>query len=242
MSNIKYVIRHNDFAYNDEWYITDEASLGAIKATYDNKLEAEEAYKKLVVHALYNDQELSQYDIGNGYASDELYAKIESFILEKTGEEFDNEELPEMTDDDAFEFAKLSGILCYQLIEVDDSKPNYAIWMLQSEEYLRGDYSSGFFNSQDDSFSDIDWQQEMHQFEDEFDENIVNQPFATLSDSPELLKSFIQSVEAITSDEQSITSIDYEGLSFIQLKALNALLKEPLFEIRALTLEQIQAL
>jgi hypothetical protein len=242
MSNIKYVIRHNDFAYNDEWYITDEASLGAIKATYDNKLEAEEAYKKLVVHALYNDQELSQYDIGNGYASEELYAKIEAFILEKTGEEFDNEELPEMTDDDAFEFAKLSGILCYQLIEVDDSKPNYAIWMLQSEEYLRGDYSSGFFNSQDDSFSDIDWPQEMHQFEDEFDENIVNQPFATLSDSPELLKSFIQSVEAITSDEQSITSIDYEGLSFIQLKALNALLKEPLFEIRALTLEQIQAL
>ena len=53
MSNIKYVIRHNDFAYNDEWYMTDAATLGSIKAIYSDKIEAEQAYKALVVHALY---------------------------------------------------------------------------------------------------------------------------------------------------------------------------------------------
>ena len=30
MNQIKYVIRHNHFAYNDEWYQTDQATLGAI--------------------------------------------------------------------------------------------------------------------------------------------------------------------------------------------------------------------
>ena len=37
MSNIQYVIRHNHFAYNDEWYQTDQATLGAIKAIYTDK-------------------------------------------------------------------------------------------------------------------------------------------------------------------------------------------------------------
>ena len=52
MSNIQYVIRQNDFAYNDEWHLTDCVSTGAIKEIYTDKAEAEQAYKALVVQGL----------------------------------------------------------------------------------------------------------------------------------------------------------------------------------------------
>jgi len=53
MSNIKYLIRQNDFAYNDEWHLTNYVSTGAIKQIYTDKAEAEKAYKSLVVEGLY---------------------------------------------------------------------------------------------------------------------------------------------------------------------------------------------
>ena len=51
MSNIKYLIRQNDFAYNDEWHLTNYVSTGAIKQIYTDKAEAEKAYKSLVSKA-----------------------------------------------------------------------------------------------------------------------------------------------------------------------------------------------
>ena len=56
MSNIQYVIRQNDFAYNDEWHLTNCVSTGAIKQIYTDKAEAEKAYKSLVVEGLYYDE------------------------------------------------------------------------------------------------------------------------------------------------------------------------------------------
>ena len=52
MSNIRYVIRQNDFTYNDEWHLTNCVSTGAIKEIYTDKAEAEQAYKALVVQGL----------------------------------------------------------------------------------------------------------------------------------------------------------------------------------------------
>lgn len=82
MSNIQYVIRQNDFAYNDEWHLTNCVSTGAIKQIYTDKFEAEKAYKTLVVEGLYYD-ELCNYDIGNGEVDDEIYKKLEALVLEK---------------------------------------------------------------------------------------------------------------------------------------------------------------
>ena len=128
MSNIQYVIRQNDFAYNDEWHLTNCVSTGAIKQIYTDKAEAEKAYKSLVVEGLYYD-ELCNYDIGNGEADDEIYEKLEALILEKTGKTFniDDGEIPKLNEDDAFEFAKISGIVWYQLLEVDASQPCYVL-------------------------------------------------------------------------------------------------------------------
>lgn len=240
MSNLKYVIRHNEFAYNDEWFLTDEVIAGRITAVYTDKAEAEQAYKTLIVEALYDEYELSQYDIGNGEADDETYEKMDDFLLEKTGTPFDGETLPQLNDDDAFEFAKLSGILCYQLIEFDDSRPHYAVWINAEESYMdHYDTGSILFESNPDFIedSDCDWY-----FLSRIEQTLQGS-LAELSDSPEILQAFLQNAQGIRFDEQQQhLIIDGSHSDYQTIKALNALLKQPLFEIRALTLEEIQEL
>ena len=240
MNNIKYVIRHNNFAYNDEWFLTDDTTAGRITAVYTDKAEAEQAYKSLIVDALYNEAELSQYDIGNGEAADETYEKLDAFLLEKTGEAFDAETLPEMSADDAFEFAKLSGILCYQLIEFDDNKPQYAIWINAEESYVdHYDTGSILFDSNPDFIegSDCDWY-----FLSRMDQTLQGS-LADLSDSPEILQVFLKNTAGVSFDAQKQTLvINGNGSDYQTIKALNALLKQPLFELHTLSLEQIQEL
>lgn len=240
MSTIKYVIRHNEFAYNDEWFLTDEPLLGSIQAVYTDKAEAEQAYKTLIVEALYGEYELSQYDIGNGEATDETYEKLDAFLLEKTGKPFDGATLPQLNEDDAFALAKLSGILCYQLIEFDDSKPHYAIWLNEEESYMdHYDTGSVLFDHDPDFIedSDCDWY-----FLSRIDQTLQGN-LADLSDSPEILQVFLKQAKGIHFDPQQQTlTINSSESDYQTVKALNALLKQPLFEIHALSLEQIQDL
>lgn len=236
----KYIIRHNDFAYNDEWYQTDASSLGTIHAIYTDKFEAEEVYKQLIVEALYQDEDLSNYDIGNGYASDETYEALEQFVLEKTGEEFEtDDEIPEMELEDAFEFAKISGILHYQLIEIDEVKPIHILWSNIQEDYFRNDHNNTF-DSLDENFADIE-DFDLYIFEDDFTQEVIGQPLDEISDSPELLKNLIQTISDISydADENKITDIDWYNIAFTDLKAIHALFKQPIFEIRKITLEQL---
>lgn len=244
MSNIQYVIRQNDFAYNDEWHLTNHVSTGAIKEIYTDKAEAEKAYKALVVKGLYYD-ELCNYDIGNGEADDEVYEKLEAFILEKTGETFniDDGEIPKLNEDDAFEFAKLSGIVWYQLLEVDASQPCYVLWINSEESYFTGYDTGSIISSQDENFSDVSWESNIYAMDYEF-EALMDKPLAELSDSPLLLKQFIEQTADIRYDaeKENIEGIALDNIKFIDIKALNAFLKQPIFEIRQVTLEELAQL
>jgi len=244
MSNIQYVIRQNDFAYNDEWHLTNRVSTGAIKQIYTDKIEAEKAYKALVVKGLYYD-ELCNYDIGNGEADDEVYEKLEAFVLEKTGETFniDDGEIPKLNEDDAFEFAKLSGIVWYQLLEVDASQPCYVLWIHSEESYFTGYESGSIISSQDENFSDVSWESNIYAIDYEF-EALMNKSLSELSDSPRLLKEFIEQTPDIRYDaeQNSIEGIALDSIKFIQLKALNAFLKQPIFEVRQISLEELAEL
>lgn len=237
---IKYIIRHNDFAYNDEWFQTVFPEAGRIHTIYEDKAEAEYAFKKLIVEALYADDDLNNYDIGNGYASEETYEKLEQFVLEKTGEEFEiDDEIPEMELDDAFEFAQLSGVLHYQLIEIDEQKPIYILWSNEEQDYLRSE-NYNIFDSTDENFNTVD-DFELYIFENDFNEHVFDQSLEKISESPEILKSLILGIPALVyaEDRNCILNIDWEDISFSQLKAINALLKQPIFEIRQVTLEQL---
>ena len=237
---IKYIIRHNDFAYNDEWFQTVFPEAGRIHTIYEDKAEAEYAFKKLIVEALYADDDLNNYDIGNGYASEETYEKLEQFVLEKTGEEFEiDDEIPEMELDDAFEFAQLSGVLHYQLIEIDEQKPIYILWSNEEQDYLRSE-NYNIFDSTDENFNTVN-DFELYIFENDFNEHVFDQSLEKISESPEILKSLILGIPALVyaEDRNCILNIDWEDISFSQLKAINALLKNPVFEIRQVTLEQL---
>ncbi|WP_111859821.1 hypothetical protein [Acinetobacter sp. CFCC 10889] len=237
---IKYIIRHNDFAYNDEWFQTVFPEAGRIHTIYEDKAEAEYAFKKLIVEALYADDDLNNYDIGNGYASEETYEKLEQFVLEKTGEEFEiDDEIPEMELDDAFEFAQLSGVLHYQLIEIDEQKPIYILWSNEEQDYLRSE-NYNIFDSTDENFNTAD-DFELYIFENDFNEHVFDQSLEKISESPEILKSLILGIPALVyaEDRNCILNIDWEDITFSQLKAINALLKQPIFEVQQITLEQL---
>lgn len=238
MSNIQYVIRHNDFAYNDEWYQTLSAETGQIHTIYQDKTEAEQAFKELIVEALYQDEELSNYDIGNGYADDETYEKLEAFVLEKTGEDFEiDDEIPELSLDDAFEFAQISGVMHYQLIEIDAQKPIYILWSNLEQDYFRSD-NNNVFDSTDDNFSTRE-DFELYMFEDDFNEQVFKQALDEISDSPEILKALILNTPSVSYAEDCVTDIDWEEITLSELKAFNALLKNPVFEIKQINLEQL---
>lgn len=251
MSNNKYVIRHQSFGYNDEWYVLDWAMQGAIKAVYSDQREAEEQYKKLIVRALYQD-DYYNFSIANGEGDDQQYVAIAAFILEKTGEEFDGELIPEMNEDDAFEFAKLSGILHYQLIEIDDSLPNYVLFnpATQSYVYASTPEESVLLTGQNELFL-FDGK---NYVDDYWQEQTINDFFADLklelngtleelSDSPTLLQQLIDDNFWLTYENQQLKVKSFADQdSFNWIKSLNALLKDPIFEIRQVTLEELATL
>ena len=251
MSNIKYMIRYNDFGYNDEWYMTDEATLGSIKAIYNDYTEAEKTYKALVAQALY-DHDLCNFDIFNGYASDDLYEQIDNFILEKTGEEFDGESLPEMSEEDAFEFAKLSGLLHFQLIKIDDSKPFSVILLREKNEYVYAETATNsvLLTSQSDNplfdfnFKEEYWrEQTITNFFNELPKTLTGS-LSKLSDSPTLLQELITFLGLVyheSAQQLRIDTLFYEN-QFDSLRSLNALLKQPLFEIQQITIEELAQL
>ena len=242
----KYIIRLNNFSYNDEYYSTYDPQLGHIQAIYDNKEEAEQAYKTLVVEALYQQDNLYEYN-GDTELAQQAYQFVVDNNIEvelEDDEDLDDldefETLPEMSEDDAFKFAQESGLLWYQLIEFEDDQPMYILWSVEEQDYLKGEYNNTF-DSQDENFADLDSDCFDGLFEDYFEQNIFNENLDDLSESPELLKNLLPSIAAVTydSDENSITEIDWDDLTFVQLKSINALLKQPIFEIRQVTLEQL---
>lgn len=243
MNHIQYVIRHNDFAYNDEWFQTSFPEAGTIHAIYDNKDEAEQVFKQLIVSALYDAEDLSNYDIGNGYATDETYEALEQFVLEKTGEEYETDDaIPELSLDDAFQFAQISGVMHYQLLEIDNQKPIYILWSNEEQDYLRSE-NYNIFDSTDENFNTLD-DFELYIFENDFNEQVFDRAFDEISESPALLKTLVQGISVITYDVENdkITDIDWEDISFSQLKSINALLKQPIFEVRQISLEALVSL
>lgn len=242
----KYIIRQNNFSYNDEYYSTYDPQLGHIQAIYEDKEEAEQAYKSLVVEALYQQDNLYDYN-GDTEIAQQAYAFVVENNIEVELEEDEDlddldefETLPEMSEDDAFKFAQESGLLWYQLIEFEDDQPIYILWSIEEQDYVKGEYNNTF-DSLDENFTDLDNNIIAVLFEEYFEEQIFNGNLDEISDSPELLKNLLQTISAVTYDagENSMTDIDWDELSFVQLKSINSLLKLPIFEIRQITLEQL---
>lgn len=231
------MIRRVDFMYNDEYYQTNYAALGAIHAIYENKAEAEQVLQELVIEELQNN-DLENYSFGYGEADEAVYEAVEAFVLEKTGEEYDKDDgIPNLEDADLFEFAKLTGIMAYQLIEVDDQQKNYVIWLPHSNEYLTH-YGTGslMFDSNRDFMQDHD---ENWYFFQQLPDRLSGS-LADLSDSPEILKQIIAIISGIEySEDQQVLTINSNQAGYSSLSSISALLKTPLFEIQEKNLDEL---
>lgn len=240
MNTHQYIIRHVDFAYNDEYFQTAFKSLGHIQSLFDDRAAAEAAYKNLVVAAL-KEEDLSNYDFGYGEASEEVYSAVEAFLLEKTGQEYQvGDDLPDLSDDDLFQFAQLTGIVPYQLIEVESNQRFYVAWLNQEQSYLSSYESGSLIYGNTPDFiesSEFDWY-----FLDQISTDLTG-TLAELSEAPEILKQVIHHATGITYLEQEQRlSIEGHRASYAKICEINALLKEPLFEIQEKNLSELQAL
>ena len=75
-------------------------------------------------------------------------------------------------------------------------------------------------------------------------EALMDKPLAELSDSPLLFKQFIEQTPDIRYDAEkdSIQGIALDNIKFIDIKTLNSFLKQPIFEIRQISLEELAEL
>ncbi|STZ09190.1 Uncharacterised protein [Moraxella caprae] len=245
----KYVIRQNEFGYNDEWYVMDYVESSIIREIHDNQSDAETAYKKLTVHALRSEY-LSSYAIGNGDAEQEIYDAIDAFTQERFGETFEDLEdidFDEWSDDDVFAFAQIAGLNFYQIVEVDDSEKFYVIWFNHQDEYFRWNDD---VVSLENNRLDFDYDRFGYHYDDLIADflEMLNKvapkgSLEELSDSPTLLEQLIDGELVIYKDNQLL--IEVGGLNFKELSDLetvNALLKQPWFEIRALSIDEFAKL
>ena len=130
----------------------------------------------------------------------------------------------------------------YQLLEIDSQKPIYILWSNQEQDYLRSE-NYNVFDSIDENFSTLD-DFELYIFENDFNEQVFDQALENISESPEILKNLILGIPAVVyaEDRHSIVNIDWEDISFSQLKSINALLKQPIFEVQQINVEQLNTI
>lgn len=238
--SIQYVIRRIDFSYSDEYYQTNFPILGGVYQIYDDKQTAEEALKQLVVQEVEN-IDLESYDFGYGYADEAAYEAVEAFVLEKTGEEYDKDDgIPELDADALFEFAKLTGIVHYQLMEIDSEQKSYVVWLNQEQEYL-SNYDTGALSFGESPLFLADDGMNWH-FLDQVSVTLKGS-LADLSDAPTLVQQVLERYNGLSYDaEQQTLTIQGNHAGYDAVAELNQLLKQPLFEIQEKTVSELQAL
>jgi len=126
------------------------------------------------------------------------------------------------------------------LLEVDDAQKNYVIWLNQQDEYMT-DYDTGsiLYGHQENFIA-------QHQFDWHFLDYVsvsLQGHLADLSDAPSLLEQVIQKNNGLHYDaEKQNLSIEGSHAGYDAVAELNALLKQPLFEIQEKSLDELHAL
>ena len=252
----KYVIRKSAYAYSDEFYY--EMVLGAITHTFDDR---DQAYAKLTELEVPNFRQFDMGDIkelsrfGRAYQFQDQRRALETYLSEtlnykiflqseSTGNLYveRNTYLPHiLTEEQIMKIRELSGIRFHELSVFEDEIKFYAIWLPLLNKFHQVDYGDAkdaiyFFNSYDEALQyigeiDLEWRLRDHK--------PLHGTLAELSYQPEMLKSFIDTTEHISYDdeEQEIKTTYHFGIDGAYA-GLNALLKTPLFEIRDFPYEQ----
>ena len=245
MSN-KYAIRKNEFEYSGEYYMTKKINSSHTRFILDDKAEAEKRYKSLVVAEIRNNS-IYDYDVGNGWLSDETYQKIDEFTQEKFGQTYeylDEINFDDLSLDDVFEFANIVSWFSYQLVELDanyydENADYYLLWINEKGDYFRDKLGQPIRLKSDKNidFLENSSQQLLDKLVNELNTFAPYGELTELSDSPVLLQKFLEGNKAIISHSDSQLEINNDKTinELSKLLELNKLLKNQWFEIRKLT-------
>lgn len=254
----QYVIRAYAFTYYDEDYQTEYGDWGDVAAVFTDAASAQTELERLTVREMRFS--LGAYDPYSGIngAPDEFVERINAFCIERCGNPmFEDgahsaDSIPEgMSDADVIELAKLSYLEFYRIFEVPEDGGFVALWLPKQKHYV-GKYIGTYildiaFHPSIEDFMDEDhWPNQIF----EVFPSSWQGAYEELSDTPLLLRQFVDLQPNMAYDETTQTLSFTSGnkycpasdISVPDLFSLNALLKDPVFEIRRLTVAELQAM
>ncbi|MCH7311280.1 hypothetical protein [Acinetobacter sp. ANC 4805] len=237
-----YVIREKSFGYNDEVFYVIGHRMSNV---FDNKKQAEAVYKQLEIKAARN---FFLYEVESLFDADEaLLKKLDDFVFSRCGEHIyqeggiSRETLPEgLNDEDTFEFIQLANMQSYQLIHFDQDIKFYGLWSVKKQAWVE---------EHDEFFAGLAYADQPEQlktnvrtiFADyDYDDIELKGSFEDLSEQPVLLQALIKNNKALKYNNKSQTLTILQGWEEEGLYAVNSLLKQPLFEIKVIGLDEIQ--
>ncbi|MBH2002860.1 MAG: hypothetical protein I8H98_11460 [Moraxellaceae bacterium] len=237
-----YVIREKYFGYNDEVFY---ASGNRIASIFDHKEQAELTYKQLEINGARN---FALYEVESLFDADEaLLKQLDDFVFSRCGEhiyqegEVSREMLPEsLSDEDTFQFIQLADMHKFQLVKFENEAKFYALWSVKQQKWVE---------EHDEFFASLAYADQPEQlktnvgtiFADyDYGDIQLKGSLEELSDQPILLQAMITAQSSLKYDQKSQTLIIMQGWEEEGLYAVNPLLKQPLFEIKEIELEEIQ--
>lgn len=235
-----YVIRAKCFGYNDEvFYVAGNR----IANVFSDKAQAEATYRQLEINSA---RDFGLYEVESLFDADEATLQaLDAFVFERCGEhiyedgEISDAPLPdELSDDDTFEFIQRADMQAFQLVHFETEPKFHALWINKTQDYLK---------IHDECFSTLAYAETAEGLNDdveiifyEYESPLVlTGALEQLSETPVLLQAAIDTHKKnakYNASKQELT-IKHDTDTLL---SINALLKEPLFEIRQLSIEEIQ--
>jgi len=242
-TNKTYVMRHPAIGYDDEVYY----GMGyLLDKSYSDVDKANKELRKIQISNLkdYPLDETNAYFQG----SDEFRTKIEGFIEENSSSKAEDffhalaysDDKHGMSDDNLLKLGEMLHVANSDLVEVDESNAMYMLWdPIEDEpivEYTESGFDLTFVNVSEDAVLKDAEDRIEYLFDEEESTEGLNGSYEDISESPELLKSLVESNKALNHDGAAITIEDELDLKTI--KSLNGLLKKPLYSIKTLSVEE----
>ena len=236
-----YVIREKYFGYNDEVFY---ASGNRIASIFEQKEQAEATYKQLEINGV---RDFPLYEVESLFDADEtLLKKLDDFVFSCSGDhiyqdgEVSRDTLPaSLSDEDTFEFIQLANMQKFQLVQFECEAKFYALWSVKQQKWVE---------EHDECFAGLIYSESLDAFKSKVEHIFADYDYSAieikgsldeLSAQPILLQAMISTRSGLSYDEAKQTLV-IDAWQDEALYAVNSLLKQPLFEIKEINLEEIQ--
>ena len=248
-----YVIRKNDFPYNDSWM--EISGYGDIHATYTDKEAAINHWKKLIQIFLKEDggDYLKFNQLFHLKTNPKLIDELDQYVIQCCRESIFIDD-PNQTDamlpdtlslDQSIEFLKRANLLPYEVFEYSDREIFSLIWLIEEKDYLRRWHNNSliFGTSIENLFKNISIDYLYSALQETLEKHKLS--IDQLTDSPQLLLNLIQqkpynkyvhydpNTRMIELEEWDVfvNIFHTPSITNFEISNLNTLLKHPIFQI-----------